>query len=275
MFYGGSSSDEQVDYWIAIYNDYSTVTSKDRGSLSTNNLLFYIHKVFSRASKTGKTAYFDFHMLDPNFAPTQLRIGDYYCDKVESEHWVSWEYSGVSILENHFLTNSQKNNKDFSFPRSMIYPIDYTFASILPLSNCNPKRFNFKKLNFLKNGDSAKCGDKLSRLIIKNAKDHSLEISIFEFEKNIISLLKELNESYSINDFVIKKQVKYAIEFLEVLDYNPNNDNNTFKRLAYNNIIESIEVLTSNLYKFIPRPVKENVNSEVNKLINKFKIIQN
>lgn len=86
--------------------------------------------------------------------------------------------------------------------------------SLIPLSDYNPKHFSFRKLNFMSKGDTTSSGDKLSRLRIKDSKDRYLELSIFDFEKNIIGLLKELNKSASFIDFIIKSQLNHAVDYL-------------------------------------------------------------
>lgn len=269
--YGSASApDKKEDLWIAVYKDYSVKSSEDKNKLPIENLLCFIYKKFEKTSKSGKTAYFSYQILDVNNQPSQLKIGNYYCEMAETEHWTSWDYAGSSIEENHFLASEHRNNNMFKFTRTFIYPIDYTFASLIPLSDYNPKHFSFRKLNFMSKGDTTSSGDKLSRLRIKDSKDRYLELSIFDFEKNIIGLLKELNKSASFIDFIIKSQLNHAVDYLNTIHSDLKNGKQEYALIAYKNICDAVEKILDQNLTFLPQQVKNKMINDANSLLNQY-----
>lgn len=270
----GQKPDKQVDSWIAIYNDFSCVSCLDILDLDTNNLLCFIHKKFERTSKSGKTAYFSYKIIDKDAHPSHLKIGNYSCKNAEQEHWVSWEYKRGEILENHWFTTMHLNSKDYAFYKTFIYPINYSFAREIPLDKYNPFNFSFKKLNFLTKGDTTACGDKLSRVRIYNTNGAFLELTIFDFEDNIIPLLKELNNSAGFVDFVINIHLKQTVNYLEsILDELPKLSNEFIIRGAHN-IINSMKNMLEKLSNFIPQSLKNNPSSEYSLLISRFNSLE-
>jgi hypothetical protein len=269
-FYSGSMPDKTNDNWTAVYSDFTTKSSEDINSLSRDNFLCFIHKKFQRTSKTGKTSYFSYHIVDENLKNTQLKIGDYICKFAEGEHWVSWEYENTIIKEHHYLTSSHLNNQDYRFQRTFFYPLDYTFASIVPLHKYNPFGFSFKKLNFLNKNSQSACGDKISRLKILNTKNTFLEISIYDFEKNIISLLKELNNSGSFIDFVLTLHLNYSVKYLDKINKDLQQKPDKFIKVSFTNIVDNISKLLEQNAKFLPHAIKTNPKSEINSLIKQY-----
>ncbi|MFH1121905.1 MAG: hypothetical protein V1775_18955 [Bacteroidota bacterium] len=270
----GQKPDKQVDSWIAIYNDFSCVPSSDIHELETNNLLCFVHKKFERTSRSGKTAYFSYKIKDKDAHPSHLRMGNYTCKNAEQEHWVSWEYKRDEILENHWFTSLHLNSKDYNFYKTFIYPINYSFASEMPLDKYNPFNFSFKKLNFLKKGESVVCGDKISRVKIYNTKGAFLELSIYDFEDNIISLLKELNNSVGFVDFVITIHLKQTVNYLESISNELSKSGNEFIIRGTYNIINSMKSMLEKLSKFIPQSVKNNPRSDYSILISRFSLLE-
>ena len=269
-YYGGSSPDKKTDVWVAVYDDFSTKSSEDINTLSKKELLCFIHKKFDRTSKSGKTAYFSYKVVNEELENTQLQIGNFICKLAESEHWVSWNYDDENIEEQHYLTYSHRNNSDYKFGRTFIYPIDYTFASIVPLHKYNPFRFSFKKLNFISKNDASSCGDKLSRLKLFDIKERFLELSIYDFENNIIPLLKEINSSVSFMDFVLKQHLSHSVKYLYEIKKDIQRLDNEFIIISFNNIKENIDKMLEKNSTFLPHSIKNNPNSEVNLLIKEY-----
>jgi hypothetical protein len=268
-YYGGSVPDKRVDCWTAVYSDFSTKSSENINTLNKNNLLCFIHKKFNRTSKTGKTAYFSYHIVDENLQSTELQVGNYICKFAESEHWVAWDYESKYIKEQHYLTFSHQNNHNYKFKRTFFYPMDYTFASIITLHKYNPFNFLFKKLNFLSKNLGSSCGDKLARLVIFDTKDRFLELSIHDFENNIVPLLKELSNSVSFIDFVLKEHLKFSVRMK--MDFRQNA--NEFMKVSFVNMKDNINKMLEQNSKFLPNSVKNNPNSEVTLLMQQYKTL--
>ncbi len=274
-YYGGSVPDKKVDSWIAVYSDFSTKSSENINTLSKNNLLCFIHKKLNRTSKTGKTAYFSYHIVDENLQITQLKVGNYLCKFAEDEHWVAWDYENKYIKEQHYLTFSHQKNSNYKFERTFVYPIDYTFASIVTLHKYNPFNFSFKKLNFLNKNSVTSCGDKLARLTIFDAKGRFLELSIYDFENNIVPLLVEISNSVSFIDFVLKEHLKCSVKYLNRMKKDLQQNPDEFMKVSFLNIKENINKMLKQNSKFLPNSVKNNSNSETVLLMKEFEKLSN
>ena len=119
------------------------------------------------------------------------------------------------------------------------------------------------------------CGDKLSRVKIFVTKDIFLELSVFDFENNIIPLLKELDNSVSFNDFVIKIHLGQSVKYLEIIKKELSNRKNNYALISANNIIENMKKSLEKLYKFLPQSVKNSPDSDYTVLISSFDALVN
>ena len=269
----GSIPDRQVDSWIAIYNNLSCKSAEDINRLEVNNLLCFIHKKFERISQSGKTAYFSYRIIGQDKNATSLKIGNYFCNGSEQEHWVSWEYDNDEIKEKHFFTLDHINSHIYRSERTFIYPIEYSFASQVPLNNFNPFKFSFRKLNFMTKSGITACGDKLSRVKIFYGENKFLELSIFDFENNIIPLLNKLNDSASIVDFVIKIHLEQSVKYLEIIEEESINLLSNSQIRGAKNIIENVENLLEKLSRYLPLSIKSNSESDYCILLAKFNLL--
>ena len=262
--------DLQTDSWIAVYDDFSCESSKEKQCLKMENLRCYIHKKFERASNSGKTAYFSYQIIGKNSKPSQLEIGNYSSEGAEEEYWTTWEYAYREIAKKHWFTSFHRKNNEYDSRRSFIYPIGYSFADVIPLGNYNPFNFSFEKMNFLNKGVVLSCGDKLSRVKIINTNGNILVLSVFNFENNIIPLLKDLNNSNGFADFVINTHLKQSVDYLEAIEMELSHSDNKFASRGARNIIDKMNDLTGSLSRFIPQFVKNNPDSDYCKLIYKY-----
>jgi len=274
-YYGGSKPDKQIDTWIAIYNDFTTKSSEIVKNLNTNNLLCFIHKKYDRHSKTGKTAYFSYHIKDKNLNDTRLKVGDYTCGGAEAEHWVAWKYENQNIKEEHYLTIRHEHSRIYDYERTFIFPLGYSFASLVSLSNYNPLNFSFRKLNFLSKDSISSCGDKLARVRIYNKTGKWLELSIYDFENNILEILKEISNSVSFIDFLVKIHLKQSIKYLEQIKTDLTQKADPFAKITFKAINDNIKKMLFENSRFLPYSVKNNVKSEVNILSNQFALLVN
>ena len=197
-------------------------------------------------------------------------MGDYFCEMAEAEHWVSWEYNEENIEEKHYITFDHLQNVTYKFTRTFIYPIDYSFASLVPYNEYNPKKFSFSKLNILKKDSISSCGDKFSRIKIENTKGKFLELSIYDFENNIIKLLSELNNSASFIDFLLCSHLRCAVDYLEVIKTDIRKERNSYVKITYKRICEYIGNMINQNSHFLPYQVKNNQDSDVIILIKQF-----
>jgi hypothetical protein len=274
-FSGGSVPDKRTDKWIAINKDFTSKSSEEVLGLLNDNLLCLIHSKFERTSKSGKTAYFSYLIKNKDLNDSLLPMGDFLCLGAESEHWVNWEYDNETIKEQHFLTAYHTNNNLFQFNRTFIYPIEYTFASLIPLHNYNPFHFSFRKLNFLKKNSVSTCGDKLSRLRIYDTKKRYIELSIYDFENNILKILLELNNSVSFIDFLIKINLSHAVKYLTKIKEDLTVKSNPSAKLTFRWITEYIQTILAQNLKYLPHSVKNNLKSEVNVFTEKYNSLVN
>lgn len=271
-----STPDKQTNQWVAIYKDLTIDISDDINTLDEENIYYYIHKVFIKTSKTGKTAYFKYFVLDRNKNATKLNLGNYLLESVSEEYWTKWKYSNNQVDVERYLSLEQRDETKYLDNNISVYPIDYSFASFLPLSDYNPKNFSFKKLNFLKEKDNYACGDKLNtiKILNSNSKGQNLVLTIFDFEKNITELFKELNTSYSFTDFILTQNLKQAVTYFETIVEDIEKKENESIIKTFNIISSKIESLLEAELQYLPYSIKNNQDSEFNILLNQFNNLQ-
>jgi hypothetical protein len=256
------------DDWFIINDDYSLERSDHHPN--TNNKHYTIHKKFDRTSESGKTPYFSYHILDDNAYETNLKIGNYSFSVSEPEHWVSWEYYSDSIEKTDYCKSKESYpNKNENYKKFM-FPIEYSFAEIIHLDKYNPFEFNFNRLNFLKQESATVCGDKFATIKIIDSNNQFLVLSIFNFENNIIDLLKKLNESTSFNEFLLKSHLTLAIKYLSNMQKSNFSKSNFPMFSSYLSIIEHIANVNDENYKFLNKAIKDNQESDINTLLVKF-----
>jgi hypothetical protein len=267
------SYEKASDDWFIINEDYSLEQSDSHPS--TNNQHYTIHKKFHRTSKSGKTPYFSYHILDNNTNETNLKIGDYSFSVSNVEHWVSWEYYSDSIQKTDFSKYRDTHLNGHDNYKQFMFPIEYSFAEIIQLREYNPFNFNFNRLNFFKQESKTVCGDKFATIKIIGSNNQFLVLSIFNLENNIIDLLKQLNDSTSFSEFHLKSHLTLAVKYLSHMQKSNFSKSNISMFNSYLSIIEHMEKAIVENYKFINKDVKDNKESDINTLLSRYYNLKN
>lgn len=261
------------DDWFIIDEDYSLEQSDD--APSNINLRFTIHKKLNRKSNSGKTPYFSYHILDNVEKKTNLKIGSYSCMDSATEHWVSWKFSNDSIERTDYIRDKQLNEPDFHDSKQLMFPIEYSFAELIQLHEYNPFNFNFNRLNFLTQESKTVCGDKFAKIKIIGSNNQFLVLSIFNFENNIIGLLKQLNESTSFNEFHLKSHLTLAVKYLSHMLKSDFSKSDFPMFNSYLSIIAQTGIVIDQNYKFINKDIKDNKESDINTLLSSYYNLKN
>lgn len=256
------------DNWFIINEDYSLQQSYNQPSTNIQNT---IYKKFCRTSESGKTPYFSYHILDHNGHETNLKIGNYSFSASEPEHWVSWDFNSNVIQKETYLREYPSIKTDFSSSKDLMFPIEYSFAELIQLDEYNPFNFSFTRLNFLKQDSATISGDKFSRVKILGSKNQFIVLSIFNFENNIINLLKQLNDSKSFSEFHLKSHLSLAVKYLSHMHKSNFSKSNFPIFNSYLAIIKHIENQIDENYKFLNKDIKDTQESSVNILLVKYK----
>jgi hypothetical protein len=263
-----STYEKASDDWFIINEDYSLEQSDNHPN--TNNKQYTIHKKFHHNSKSGKTPYFSYHILDDNENETNLKIGNYSFSVSEPEHWVSWQYFIDSIEKTSFYKSRETHpNEDDNYKKT-IFPIDYSFADIVQLDKYNPFEFNFTRLSFLKQESETVCGDKFATIKIIGSNNQFLVLSIFNLENNIVDLLKQLNDCTSFSEFLLKSHLTTAVKYLSHMQESNFSRSNFPMFSSYLSIIKHMGNIIDQNYKFLHKDIKHNQESDINILLSTY-----
>ena len=263
---------KESDDWFIINEDFSIEQSDN--APSNANLLFTIHKKLNRKSNSGKTPYFSYHILDSYSQKTNLKIGNYSCMDSATENWTSWEFNNNSIGRTDYLRAKKLNEIDYYDSKHLLFPIEYSFAELIQLDQYNPFNFNFNRLNFLKHDSKTTSGDKFARIKIIGSNNQFLVLSIFNFENNIIDLLKQLNDSTSFSEFHLKSHLTLAVKYLSHMTNDICINSNTNILNSYSSIVAHIKNVIDDNYKFLNKGIKENKESDINTLLARYDILK-
>jgi hypothetical protein len=262
MLYRGYTADSKESQFYLYDNNFETsVVPKFEPN---ENIIFAIYKKFCKTSGSGKTAYFEYKVLDKNKSEIPLVIDAYRCNGADEEHWVSWKYSDDQRVEvNHYvreLTGSQG---------ALYYPFEYNYAKLIALNKLNPCNFHFQKLDFFVKDNAVNCGDKFSTCKIESSTNYQ-NFYMKDFALDIVNFMKSATKYSSLNEFILVSMLRIAVDHLEKLEF----ISNSYKEQSIKNIIIFTDELVEARLRYIKNQVKLDSESELNLLLEKYELIK-